>query len=131
MPADSTLLCVSTLAAGTAITDVRAIFAAIRAQAVADGTSGAMVFDGAGFCLYLEGARDAIGLCIDRHRADTRCAEVEVLHHGAGEARRYRRFVSGYSSADGPPATEQLRALGDGAAMGRFVELSSDFDLVF
>lgn len=129
MPVYFALLAISNLSAGTPITDVASMFAAVRRQALDNALTGVMAFDGAGFCLYLEGQREAVMRCHEAVALDSRHAEMEAVCHGVCEARRFPVFMSGYAGADGLPASEQLRPLYGDAALMKFMALAADFDL--
>jgi len=123
-----THLSISTLAAGTPITAVPAMFAAARTRAQAAGVTGAMVFDGAGFCVLFEGASAAVLRCFEEQRRDVRATDAMAVQHGPCAAPRHRAFLSGYSSADDLPPSEQLRGLEGEAALDRYRALSAEFD---
>jgi len=131
MPEVFNLVAVSTLAAGTPVTSVPKMFASARNRALADGLTGVMVFDGAGFCLCLEGEREVVLRCQEAARHDGRQTDIEPIFHELRAERRYNRFFTGYAMAEGLPASEELRALDASTALHRFRELAADFDLNF
>lgn len=129
MPVHFALLAISNLSAGTPITDVASMFAAVRRRAIADAMTGIMAFDGAGFCIYLEGPREAVQRCHEAVGLDSRHAEMEAVCLGVCETRRFTSFMTGYAGADGLPASEQLRPLDGDDALPKFIALAADFDL--
>lgn len=129
MPVSFALLAVSKLGPGTAVSAVSAMFARARQHAIAHGVTGLMAFDGAGFCHYMEGDHRAVMTCVDHFQSDLRLDVFEVMNHGRCEERRYRNFLSGYASADGPLVSEVLRTLDGDAAFQAFLALAEGFDL--
>lgn len=104
------------------------MFARARQHAFANGVTGLMAFDGAGFCHYIEGEHGAVMACVDHFQSDLRLETFEVMHHGQAE-RRYGDLLTGYASGDGLPASEFLRALDGDAAWQAFPTLAESFDL--
>lgn len=105
------------------------MFARARQQASIHGVTGLMVFDGAGFCHYLEGEHRSVLACIDHLQSDLRMEALEVVQHGPNDERRYRNFLSGYASGDCQPASEELRALDGHPALQAFLARADGFDL--
>ncbi|WPB56331.1 BLUF domain-containing protein [Xylophilus sp. GOD-11R] len=124
------LLAVSDLAPDTPVQTVPMVFSAVR-RSCPPGVSGVLVFDGAGFCLYLEGERDAVIRCYESAREVSGQTGFQEIFHGPRPHRRYDRIASGYAPTDDMPASEQLRPLADEAAMDQFLALAPGFDLSF
>lgn len=83
------VLYVSTLCLDQPLAVVAAIAYRARAANAQRHITSAMVFDGERFCQLLEGDRRHVLSLADRITNDSRHRDVEVLHHGALQARRF------------------------------------------
>ena len=82
--------------------------------------TGLLIFDGQRFCQQLEGPQKAALKLMERIRDDTRHVNVEVVHHGLLEARRFREFSLVFSTVEDEEALARLEQLDGHAALAAF-----------
>ena len=123
------IIYVSTLAEGAAIRVVADIAMKARAINRQANITGLLVFDGLHFCQQLEGCARDVDAAMARIQGDPRHCNVEVLHHGPLDKRRFRRFSLGYTSGEDVELLERLQRLKGQAAVEAFVALLSSLDV--
>ena len=123
------ILYVSTMAADAPLRTVADIAAQSRTANLAANITGVLVFDGMRFCQHLEGNRKQVLRLLERIRLDPRHTNVEVVHHGALNERRFRRFSLGYTTLDEADLLEKIENLDGMAAMDAFVDMLATVDL--
>lgn len=79
------------------------IVRASRANNLAAGLTGVLMFDGSHFCQQLEGAEDAVRRTIAKIATDPRHTRFQPLHEGSiGLVRRFHVWQVGILAPDGP-----------------------------
>lgn len=91
--------------------------------------TGLLVFDGARFCQHIEGPRAEVRALMARIANDPRHAQVQVVHEGPLQRRRYDRFDMGFAEPDEPEAIADLHLHAGPAALARFLALRPRFDI--
>ena len=114
------VLYVSTLALNQPLQVVAEIAAHARPANAAMDITGLLIFDGQRFCQQLEGPQKAVLKLMERIRDDTRHVNVEVVHHGLLEARRFREFSLAFSTVEDEEALARLEQLDGHAALAAF-----------
>ena len=123
------IIYVSTLADDAPVRVVADIAKRARTNNRQANITGVLVFDGLHFCQQLEGCARAVDAAMARIQGDSRHRDVEVLHHGPLDKRRFRRFSLGYTSGEDVELLERLQRLRGQAAVEAFVALLSGLDL--
>jgi hypothetical protein len=123
------VLYVSTLAPESPVKVVSQIAAQARRANEASGITGLLIFDGMRFCQQIEGPHREVLALIQRIRLDSRHIGMQVLHQGALEARRFRRFSLGYAAVDDQDVLAQIENSDPGQAMTQFLALIPSLDL--
>ena len=119
------IIYVSTLADDAPIRVVADIAVKARTNNRQTDITGLLVFDGLHFCQQLEGCARDVDAAMARIQGDPRHCNVEVLHHGPLDKRRFRRFSLGYTSGEDIELLERLQRLKGQAAVEAFVDLRS------
>ena len=114
------VLYVSTLAPDQPLQVVAEIASHARPANAAMDITGLLIFDGQRFCQQLEGPQKAVLKLMERIRDDTRHMNVEVVHHGLLEARRFREFSLAFSTVEDEEALARLEQLDGQAALAAF-----------
>ncbi len=117
------------MAADAPLRTVADIAAQSRTANLAANITGVLVFDGMRFCQHLEGNRKQVMRLLERIRLDPRHTNVEVVHHGALNERRFRRFSLGYTTLDEADLLEKIENLDGMVAMNAFVDMLATVDL--
>nr|WP_196862940.1 MULTISPECIES: BLUF domain-containing protein [unclassified Polaromonas] len=123
------IIYVSTLADDTPVRAVADIAMQARSNNHQSDITGLLVFDGLHFCQQLEGGAQKVAAVMARIQGDPRHRNVEVLHQGPLDQRRFRRFSLGYTSVEDIELLERLQRLKGQAAIDGFVALLSGLDL--
>jgi hypothetical protein len=123
------IIYVSTLADDAPVRVVADIAMRSRRHNQQADVTGLLVFDGLRFCQQLEGCAREVAAIMARIQGDPRHHDVEVLHHGPLEKRRFRRFSLGYTSVEDIELLERLQRLKGQAAVEAFVALLADLDV--
>ena len=119
-PALYEVLYVSTLAPGQPLGVVAEIAARARVTNGQLDITGLLIFDGQRFCQQLEGPQKAVLKLMERIGDDTRHVNVEVVHHGLLEARRFREFSLAFSTVEDEEALARMEQLDGHAALAAF-----------
>ncbi|MDB5778261.1 MAG: hypothetical protein JWP79_190 [Polaromonas sp.] len=123
------IIYVSTLATGAPVRFVADIAMQARCNNRQADITGLLVFDGLHFCQQLEGGARDVAATMARIQDDPRHRNVEVLHQGPLDQRRFRRFSLGYTSVEDIELLERLQRLKGQAAVQAFVDLLSGLDV--
>jgi hypothetical protein len=124
------LLCISSIAAGTPAREIALIAATSRRFNEAATITGALVFDGASFCHYLEGPDPALEALTLRLAADTRHERFAVLFEAQIEVRRFELWHMGYALPETLAVRlEELRQLSGEAALQQWLLWLPSFEL--
>lgn len=111
------LLCISSIAGGTPAREIARIAATSRRFNQTAAITGALVFDGASFCHYLEGPEPALEALRLRLAADPRHKRFAVLFESQIEARRFDLWRMGYALPETQAVQlDELRKLSSGEA---------------
>ena len=119
-PALYEVLYVSTLAPGQPLGVVAEIAARARVTNGQLDITGLLIFDGQRFCQQLEGPQKAVLKLMERIGDDTRHVNVEVVHHGLLQARRFREFSLAFSTVEDEEALARMEQLDGHAALAAF-----------
>lgn len=114
------VLYVSTLAPDQPLQVVAEIAAHARPANASMDITGLLIFDGQRFCQQLEGPQKAVLKLMERIGDDTRHVNVEVVHHGLLQARRFREFSLAFSTVEDEEALARLEQLDGHAALAAF-----------
>ena len=120
------VLYVSTLAPDQPLQVVAEIAAHARPANAAMDITGLLIFDGQRFCQQLEGSQKNVLSAMARICQDPRHVEVNVVHQGALDARRFSSFSLAFSEMDGGDLLEQLEQLDGDAALQAFAALRAN-----
>ena len=123
------VLYVSTLSPDSPVKVISQIAAKARLANQEAGITGLLVFDGMRFCQQIEGPRKPVLALIERIRVDPRHVNVEILHHGPLEDRRFRRFSLGYAATDDADVLARIENAGPQQAIAQFLALLPSIDL--
>jgi len=123
------IIYVSTLAADAPVRVVADIATKARSHNQRADITGLLVFDGLHFCQQLEGCARELAAVMARIQDDPRHRNLEVLHRGPLDQRRFRRFSLGYTSVEDIELLERLQRLKGQAAVEAFVALLSGLDV--
>jgi hypothetical protein len=123
------LLYVSTLAPDQDVTAVASIARGARVRNNHAHITGVLVFDGMRFCQQLEGTQAQMQALEQKIRLDTRHINMQVLHHGPLDQRRFKCFTIGYSLLDDSEVLARLEAMEGQAAVNVFLALMPHVDL--
>jgi hypothetical protein len=123
-------LYVSTIAPQLAISSVADIAGKSRISNQVKGITGLLIFDGMRYCQQLEGPQKQVLSLMEKIRHDSRHIDVQIIHHGALTARRFKSFSLGYTTVEDPDVLERLERLDGKAAVHAFLALLSDVDYV-
>ena len=115
------VLYVSQLAPDTPVSAVASIAGHARTANAQRGLTGLLVFDGQRFCQQLEGSQKQVLSAMARICQDPRHVEINVVHQGLLDARRFSSFSLAFSEVEGGDVLEQMEQL-DGAAALRVFE---------
>lgn len=119
----------STLAPDMPVSVVADITRKARLGNAAHNISGLLIFDGLRFCEQVEGAQQDIAALIESIKRDPRHTDVEVLHYGPLEKRRFTRFSMGYAEVEDPDVLSQLAPLRGQVALDALAALLPTLDL--
>jgi hypothetical protein len=120
IPALYEVLYVSQLAPGHSVSVVAEIAATARLANAQANITGLLIFDGQRFCQQLEGPKKAVLKLIERIRTDPRHVNVEVVHHGAVDGRRFQNFSLAFSTVEDVDALSRMESLDGDAALAAF-----------
>ena len=120
------VLYVSQLAPETPVSAVASIAAYARMANAKHHLTGLLIFDGQRFCQQLEGSQKNVLSAMARICQDPRHVEVNVVHQGALDARRFSSFSLAFSEMDGGDLLEQLEQLDGDAALQAFAALRAN-----
>ena len=123
------IIYVSTLADGAPVRVVADIATQSRSHNQQSQITGLLVFDGLHFCQQLEGSAQELAVIMARIEGDPRHCNVEIIHQGPLEQRRFKRFSLGYTSVEDIELLERLQRLKGQAAIDGFVALLSGLDM--
>ncbi|MDB5869415.1 MAG: hypothetical protein JWP96_1747 [Polaromonas sp.] len=123
------ILYFSTIAPNAPITVVAEIAVKARSNNQRLGITGLLVFDGMHFCQQLEGSEEEIAALMDKISQDPRHTNIQILHQGCLDQRRFRRFSLGFTSVEDIELLERLQKLHGQDAVDAFVALLSGLDL--
>ena len=123
------IIYVSTLADDAPVRVVAHIAMQSRSHNQQSDITGLLVFDGLNFCQQLEGCLQELAVVMARIEGDPRHCNVEVLHQGPLDQRRFKRFSLGYTSVEDIELLERLKRLKGQAAVEGFVALLSGLDM--
>lgn len=123
------VLYVSTLAPDQPVQVVADIAARAREANAQLDITGLLIFDGQRFCQQLEGPQKAVLKLIERIRNDSRHVNVEVIHHGSLEKRRFQNFSLAFSSVEDEEALVRLEQLDGSAALAAFEVVCGELEL--
>ena len=115
------VLYISQLAPDTPVSAVASIAGHARTANAQRGLTGLLVFDGQRFCQQLEGSQKQVLSAMARICQDPRHVEINVVHQGLLDARRFSSFSLAFSEVEGGDVLEQMEQL-DGAAALRVFE---------
>lgn len=127
-PALYEIIYVSTLAPDAPIRVVGEIAATSRVRNQQRGITGLLIFDGMRFCQQLEGAQRDVVRLLDKIRQDHRHVDMEVVHDGFLDARRFQQFNLGYAAVDDEDTLASLERLDGEAALQAFLAMLSTVD---
>ena len=123
------VLYVSTMAPDAPVSIVGDIAPKARVANQARNITGLLVFDGMRFCQQLEGrAKDVLSL-MNRICSDPRHTNIEIVHQGPLDQRRFRRFGLGYAPIDELDVLQELEQLDGQAAIDAFMALLPGLEL--
>ena len=105
------------------------IVAHARARNAAEQITGLLVFDGMRFCQHIEGPRASVMRLLERIEADPRHVEMQVMHDGALDKRRYHGFELGLALVDDNEDIASLQAFDGTEALAHFLALRPRFDV--
>jgi Sensors of blue-light using FAD len=123
------ILYISTISAGIPIRAVADIAARSRSTNRKLDITGLLIFDGMHFCQQLEGSCVEIEALMQQIHQDPRHTDVEVVHQGPLDQRRFRRFSLGFTSVEDVEALQRLRLLKGRASVDAFMTLLSSLDV--
>jgi len=123
------IIYVSTLADDAPVRVVADIAIKSRSNNQRADITGLLVFDGLHFCQQLEGCAREVAAAMARIQGDPRHRNVEVLHQGPLDQRRFTRFSLGYTSVEDIELLERLQQLKGQAAVEAFVALLAGLDV--
>lgn len=123
------ILYISTLSAGVPIRAVADIAARSRNTNQKLAITGLLIFDGMHFCQQLEGSCEEVEALMQQIHQDPRHTDIEVVHQGPLNQRRFKRFNLGYTSVEDVEVLERLRRLKGRAAIDAFMALLSSLDV--
>jgi len=117
------VLYVSTLAPTQPLSVAAQIAGRARLANAELGITGLLIFEpgnGQRFCQQLEGPQNAVLKRIERIRNDPRHINVEVLHHGPLEGRRFQPLSLAFSTGEDVDALARMETLDGDAALAAF-----------
>lgn len=123
------IIYVSTLADDAPIRVVADIATQSRSHNQQSDITGLLVFDGLHFCQQLEGCPKELAVVMARIEGDPRHCNVEIVHQGPLEQRRFKRFSLGYTSVEDIEMLQRLQRLKGQAAVEAFVALLAGLDV--
>ena len=91
--------------------------------------TGLLIFDGQRFCQQLEGPRKAVLKLIERIRVDPRHINVEIVHNGPLQGRRFQRFSLAFSTVEDVDALARMERLDGDAALTAFATVCGEIEL--
>ena len=122
-------LFVSTLSPQTCVSEVANIVRKARVRNKMLGLTGVLIFDGLRFCEQLEGEQIHINTQLERIQNDPRHEDMNLLHVGPIEQRRFKRFSMGYAVVDDAEVLDSLSRLQGQAAIISLIALIPQLDL--
>lgn len=123
------IIYISTLAPDVNITAVADIARHARVMNDSQHITGMLVFDGMRFCQQMEGTQKQVLAMEQRIRQDARHVQMEVLHHGPLDGRRFRCFTMGYSLLDDSEVLARMETLDGQTAVEAFLALLPHVDV--
>ncbi len=99
-----------------------------RRRNAEEGITGALLFDGAQFCQFLEGPESAVSRLMRRIEADPRHRHVQRAHEAPADARGFRSWYLGYVQVDDLGAIGRIATLSAADAMAAFHDLLPRID---
>lgn len=123
------VLYVSTMAPDAPISIVADIAPKARIANQARDITGLLIFDGMRFCQQLEGRPKEVLSLMNRICSDPRHMNIEIIHQGPLDERRFRSFGLGYAPVDEVEVLEGLEQLDGKAAIDAFMALLPDLEL--
>ena len=122
-------LFVSTLSAQIRVSEVANIARKARINNKMLGLTGVLIFDGIRFCEQLEGDTIHINNRLECIRKDLRHTDMNLLHVGPIEQRRFTRFSMGYAVIDDNEVLDSLSKLQGQAAINSLIAMIPQLDL--
>lgn len=123
------VLYVSTMAPSAPISIVADIAPKARVANQAREITGLLIFDGMRFCQQLEGRPEEVLSLMERICRDPRHTNIEILHQGPLDARRFRRFSLSYIAIEEVDALERIEQVNGQEAVEAFMALLPDLDM--
>lgn len=123
------VLFISTLAPDAPIGIVADITRKARTSNKARDITGLLIFDGLRFCEQAEGSEAEIMALMERICDDPRHINLEILHHGPLDQRRFKGFSMGYAEVEDPDVLVRLERLHGPSALAAFSALLPALDL--
>lgn len=117
------VLYVSTLHVEQPLSVVANIAHRARAANAERNITAMLVFDGQQFCQLLEGDRRPLLSLADRIYSDPRHQNVEVLYHGALEARRFDNFRLAFTNGEDDMSFANYASMDGKTALASFENL--------
>ena len=122
-------LFVSTLSAQTGPSEFANIVRKARITNKMLGLTGVLIFDGIRFCEQLEGDTIHINNRLECIRKDPRHTDMNLLHVGPLEQRRFTRFSMGYAVVEDTEVLDSLSRLQGQTAINSLIALIPQLDL--
>lgn len=123
------VLYISTLDNAVPFSEVAAITRHARTANQERQITGLLVFDGHRFCQQIEGQKKAVLALIEKIKQDARHNQVEVLHHGDIDQRRFHAFSMGYSVVEDVDTLAAIEQQYGQEAMASFMALAAKVEL--
>lgn len=123
------VLYVSTLAPEQPLSVVAEIAGRARRVNAELDVTGLLIFDGQRFCQQLEGPSKAVLKLIERIRVDPRHINVEIVHNGPLQGRRFQRFSLAFSTVEDVDALARMERLDGEAALTAFAAVCGEIEL--
>ncbi len=122
-------LYVSTMAPDAPISAVADIAGKARTFNAGRDITGLLIFDGLRFCQQLEGRQKEVLSLVERIRHDPRHTDVEIIHHGPLDERRFRSFALAFTNVDDADVLSRIAQLDGQAGIAAFTELVATLDM--
>ena len=123
------VLYVSTMAPDAPVSIVADIAPKARRANQARDITGLLIFDGMRFCQQLEGRPKEVLALMNRICDDPRHTNIEILHQGSLDERRFSRFGLGYAPIEELDVLQELEQLDGKAAIDAFMALLPSLEL--